>query len=554
MESNDYLRSYLKGFNKKTLHKLRPYSLSELCRELGRRDPAFFCKYYFPHYFSKPYSPMHIELFEDIKQIHTNPTGGKVARAAPRGYAKSTIVTTGQSLWNACYGFKKYIILCKDTGPQANLDLAGIKDELLTNELLQRDFPGICGEGPKWKENEIITRSGVMLQALGAGMKIRGRRYKQWRPDLVILDDIENEENTATPEQRKKLEQWFNGSVMKVGQASGKTDFFFIGTILHMDSLLNKSLQNPGWLSMRYEAVMNFASRKDLWDKWEQIYIQLEHKDRKEQALKFYQEHEVQMMQDVDTVWPEGASYYYLMTKKIEEGNQSFYCEYQNTPVSLEDALFKNFKYYEFYEEIGPSGGLDLYLNPESSGYKVLLSDCRLFGACDPSLGKTQESDYSAIIIGALSPHNRLFLLEADIKRRPPNKIMDAIYDHAVKYLANGLKFEKFAVESIAFQEFFKDQVAEYSARLGIFLPVVSTALLVVDGSKKKVKIGRTNKEVRIQTLEPDIDNGYILFHKTQTLLLDQLRYFPRAEHDDGPDALEMLRDLTRQGSSWAIS
>lgn len=50
-----------------------------------------------------------------------------------------------------------------------------------------------------------------------------------------------------------------------------------------------------------------------------------------------------------------------------------------------------------------------------------------------------------------------------------------------------------------------------------------------------------TDKMLRIESLQPHIANGLILLHSTQSTLISQLRHFPKADHDDGPDALEML-------------
>ncbi|MFQ8732059.1 MAG: hypothetical protein ACLSAC_17475 [Enterocloster bolteae] len=51
-----------------------------------------------------------------------------------------------------------------------------------------------------------------------------------------MLDDIENDENVRTAEQRSKLSNWFNKAVSKAGDSY--TDIVYIGTLLHYDSLL----------------------------------------------------------------------------------------------------------------------------------------------------------------------------------------------------------------------------------------------------------------------------------------------------------------------------
>ena len=52
------------------------------------------------------------------------------------------------------------------------------------------------------------------------------------------------------------------------------------------------------------------------------------------------------------------------------------------------------------------------------------------------------------------------------------------------------------------------------------------------------------DKTLRIQTLQPDIKNHYLKFNKNHKRLLEQLKYFPMADHDDAPDALESCRTL----------
>ena len=56
-----------------------------------------------------------------------------------------------------------------------------------------------------WKSGTIKTTNRVKVDAVGSGKKLRGRKNRSWRPDLIVLDDIENDENVNTPEQRKKL-------------------------------------------------------------------------------------------------------------------------------------------------------------------------------------------------------------------------------------------------------------------------------------------------------------------------------------------------------------
>ena len=68
-----------------------------------------------------------------------------------------------------------------------------------------------------WRTGVILTKTDIKAEAIGSGKKVRGRRHRNWRPDLIVLDDIENDENVNTPEQRRKLKNWFDKAVSKAG-------------------------------------------------------------------------------------------------------------------------------------------------------------------------------------------------------------------------------------------------------------------------------------------------------------------------------------------------
>jgi hypothetical protein len=54
----------------------------------------------------------------------------------------------------------------------------------------------------------ILTATDIKVQVAGSGKKLRGLRHGPYRPDLAILDDIENDELVRNPDQRDKLDNW----------------------------------------------------------------------------------------------------------------------------------------------------------------------------------------------------------------------------------------------------------------------------------------------------------------------------------------------------------
>lgn len=188
--------------------------------QAAARDPAEFGKYYLSHYCTRPSPPFHRQLSQlwrrrvmkgrdplTDREAMLSDKGTRSAVAAPRGHAKSTVMSLQNVLHAALYGYKRYILLVSDTEAQAVSFLDAIKNELETNERILSDF----GEQPgkTWKTGSIVLAGGCRIDAVGSGQKLRGRRNYERRPDLILCDDIENDEGVRTAEQRSKTADWF---------------------------------------------------------------------------------------------------------------------------------------------------------------------------------------------------------------------------------------------------------------------------------------------------------------------------------------------------------
>ena len=283
-----------------------------LRRRLGAFDLEYFGRAYLAHYFVRSSPAFHGELDRiwregvlkgknpdtDAKEISRG-DGCRRAIEAPRGHAKSTTFTFKDDLHAALYAYKHYIIILSDSSEQAEGFLADIKTELEENAALREDFGEL--QGRVWKSSVILLANGVKIEAIGSGKKIRGRRHKQWRPDLIVCDDLENDENVNTPEQRKKLRDWFYKAVSKAGDTY--TDIVYIGTLLHFDALLANVAKNPSYKAVRYQGVISFADNTELWDAWERIFTDLSNDRRQEEALAFYEANREEMLQGTAVLW-----------------------------------------------------------------------------------------------------------------------------------------------------------------------------------------------------------------------------------------------------------
>lgn len=506
-------------------------------QRLGAIDMEFFGRAYFPHYFSRPSPEFHKELDAiwqqgvlkgqypitpvKIKEI-SRMNGTKRVAAAPRGHAKSTTLTFKGTMHAIVYGYKHYPIIISDSSEQAEGFLDNIRVEFEENEFLKEDFGDLTGK--VWRSNVLITSTNIKVEAIGSGKKIRGRKHRNWRPDLIVLDDIENDENVRTPEQRSKLENWFLKAVSKAGD--DYTDIVYIGTLLHYDSLLAKTLKNPGYKAIKYKAVISFSKADDLWKKWEDIYTDLSNDNHEEDARAYFEANRDAMLEGTQVLWEEKLSYYDLMVMRVTEGEASFNSEEQNEPINPEDCIF-NKEWFEFYNEA------EIDFNSR---------DYMFFGFVDPSLGKTKHSDFSAII--TMAKHKvsgYMYVMDADIERRHPDKIIEDVLEKE-RWLRRdfGRGYKKFGAETVQFQWFLKEELAKASAKAGLYLPIEEVPQV-------------SDKTMRVQTLQPDVKNHYIKFNKRHKLLLEQMEHFPMGAHDDGPDALEGCRTIAKKTKKFRI-
>lgn len=182
------------------------------CR--AKTDLSYFARTYFPHHQSEKSSAMHEHLFASYEKrilaAKDSGIGSREVQAAPRGHAKSTLTTLILPLWCIAADHRRFIGILSDTSEQAEDFLESLKAELVANERLLEDFPRVCGRGRTWKVGKIETSNGVRVSCWGKRKRLRGARFGNRRPDLIICDDLEDDENIDSPEQREKDRRWFS--------------------------------------------------------------------------------------------------------------------------------------------------------------------------------------------------------------------------------------------------------------------------------------------------------------------------------------------------------
>ena len=330
-------------------------------------DIEAFGKYLFGHHLRLATPPFHKEIFQLFQG-----NDKRIGIAAPRSHAKSTITDLVYLLWAVIHKKTHFVLLVSDTYSQATLFLEAVQAEIEGNEKLRALYGNLKGE--IWSEGEMVI-GGAMVKAVGAGMKVRGLKYHEYRPDLILVDDLENDELVESKARREKLERWFNGALVPSMDKNGR--LVIIGTVLHYDSLLYKILSN------------------DLYNEY---------------TKKTYK-----AMNDTEALWPEHMSIPDLLKLKEEYTRKGqgylFYQEFQNDPISGENRKFRleKIKYYTDAE--------------------IEKKQLRTYITIDRAYSTQKTSDFTAFVVVSVDNENNWYVRMADRFRGTEDLLIENIFD-----------------------------------------------------------------------------------------------------------------------------
>lgn len=492
----------------------------------------------------------HREIADIMNDVSLNETNAKIAVAAPRGHAKSTYLSKAFPLSELLYRKRKYVLMISETPKVALANLDWIRGQLKYNAKLRADFGELLSPRDQanirdnnegfiaYEMRGDVKRPVALLESASTGGAIRGRNWNGYRPDLIVMDDLEDARaggNASTVEQRQALRDWFSQSVIPLGDPKGKrTAYVYMGTTVHADSLLMNVLYRRSDFKTRlYRAIISQPKRMDLWERCREIYVDRDNPNRAADALAYYIANAPEMNEGAEVLWADGQPLWKLMTWKWDNGSKAFATEYMNNPVDPDSQVFNtdNFTYYD-----GEIDTLD-------SRYEVSLG-------IDFAMGKSRtRGDYSAVTVSARDKQSGIiYIADSFVDRIRPDEFIAKIVELVIKHQPTVI-----AVESVAMQEFFADELKKNLTRAGY----------PAETRMKKV-FQRTRKELRIESLLPDIQNGTIRFNRKHSMLLEQFEGYGTGSADDAPDSCEMsisaltssqveIRSL-RSGDRWSTN
>jgi len=233
--------------------------------DLGAVDNDFYAHFFFPKT-ARQESPVFHQWMDDLLD---NPQNRYVSFSIFRDGAKTTKVRLFLSK-RIGYGISHTILVVGKSQDHAKRSVKWVMKQVEYNKLWAQTFG--LRKGSKWTPEECEIFHGtdeypITILAVGITGSIRGINIDDWRPDLIVLDDPCDEENTATPEARQKMEDLVFGALQKsLSPASESPDatMVLMQTPLIKGDLIDVTIDDDEWASLKISCFL--ANGKSSWE------------------------------------------------------------------------------------------------------------------------------------------------------------------------------------------------------------------------------------------------------------------------------------------------
>lgn len=443
-------------------------------KTLASSDLLFFCKTYLPHYFSVEFGDFH-EEWESLTELRDQ----AVFVAAPREHAKSTFFTFGVVLRNICFALRHFQLIISDTNDQATGFTIPIRAELEQNQRIIHDFGNLTSPIGRrtilWKKNDLATTNNVRVLARGRGEKVRGLKFRQWRPDFAVVDDFENDENVENPELVKKGMRWLKRAV--IGSMGKGFTFLMIGNLFHPKSVLAQFMTEKD----EDGSLLHVSRKYDCW---------LDYGKPDQRPL-----------------WPALWSAERLEQKRRTIGTVDFNAEMRNL-TGAEESPFKE-EWFKYYEE------------SEIEGLPLTTAS-----GVDPSAKSGENNDFKAVITVSLNREKMVFYCRhAWIRHASPGQMFGASYNQVDTYGG------QIGIEDNMLEDFLHEAIQNYAKEQKRYLPW----LAIHHSSSKEARIIGTLSYLveygKLRFIKGHSDQD--------RLVEQMIYLLNKNVNDDGPDALE---------------
>ena len=345
----------------------------------------------FMHYYLRYNAPWHQReiLYEAIPP--EKPSGQRfILLLEPRKHGKTTVAESFMT-WGLCTGFggrvpNPRILIISEAKQTAQKRLLKVKANLESNPLILRDYGDL--RGGKWLDTMLYckrTRPMIdpSLEAVGVEGAVTGGAF-----DYIVVDDPCSLDNQRTEASRKRIEEWFMGTVIPLLDDNGTT--MVIGTRKHYQDLYYLLMEKPGWIVLKREAYLP----------------------------------------DGSPLFPQKWPAQKLELLRSSMGPSAWAREMMNTPVPAEGLQFKT----EWIQWIRPD--------------RVPLQNLTVSMWLDPAFGRSSVACNNALAIVGKTPDNYLYLLDLPRWKGDLDTTLDNVIHYYDTWRTQCKQFHSLYVES----------------------------------------------------------------------------------------------------------
>lgn len=502
-----------------------------LAWQLGQISLEFFCMYFLQDIYlpkednaAAPIAHVHEELWHDIQDsiIGTGPE--QLGRVLPRGTGKSAFGTLGPTCWSVAYKHKTYVLICSDIGSTAEKFIKDIKDNMIENPFIEISFGKLLDDRNKkyiCNATQLEFTNNTFVEAISSTSPMRGRKYKNVRPDLIILDDYQSEDDCRTEEAREKKWKKYsddvkfakqrpvkrNGKVIKKG-----TVLMAWGTQQHKECFYSRLIKSPTWIFKKEKGVLvddvDKYFNSGLWLKFKTILNEFKNTSRLEDAKEFYYKHESKMQ--FDTLWSEFWDCLELALDYFENPN-SFKQEVQGDVDSIGEKWFK-----QMHTE--PREVIETH-----EFIKTMI-------CADPASSGGRKNDYSAFIVGSTATNGYKYARKAELAKINARQEFDKYIQHMIDLLVMYPDATHISIEKNTFNGADANQLEKAIKDHEI---LKYRDITIINEQQRK------NKDDKISTIVPFVNRGEFVFAEEDVEFTEQFMEFAGQKfctHDDAAD------------------
>ncbi|MBW6408984.1 hypothetical protein [Clostridium weizhouense] len=502
-----------------------------LAWQLGAIDLEFFCMYFMQDIYlpkednaAAPLADVHEELWKDIQDSIIGNGPEQLGRVLPRGTGKSAFGTLGPTCWSVAYKHKTYVLICSDIGSTAEKFIKDIKDNMIENPYIEQAFGKLLDDKNRnfiCNATQLEFVNKTFVEAISSTSPMRGRKYKNVRPDLIILDDYQSEDDCRTEEAREKKWKRYSDDVKFAKQRPVKRDGKIVkkGTVLmawgtqqHKECFYSRLLKSPTWKFKKYKGVLvddvDEYFNTGLWLEFKNILNDFKNPDHLEDAKEFYYKHEKEMQ--FKTLWSEFWSCLELALDYYENPN-SFKQEVQGDVDCIGEKWFKSM-HTEIRKVI------------ETHDFtKTML-------IVDPASGGGRKNDYSAYMVGSTAANGFKYCRKGELAKINARQEFDKYIDHMIELL---LEYQDATHVSIEKNTFNGADANQLEKKIKEHPILKYRNIIIINESQRK------NKDDKISTIVPFVNRGEFIFCSEDEEFNNQFMEFAGQKytlHDDAAD------------------